>query len=179
MATINFPTSPTDGQVFTDGDHTWVFSSVGAGGPGAWKLQAQTVTGPTGPTGATGSASTVTGPTGPTGAAGTTTMAIFSYTNAANTAGGTATAGAMRIRPLNTTVVNTISGCSLSSDQITLPAGTYILRGWGIFYGAITRNRTGFYNLTDESWAAYSASMTGVTSGTASNQSSTIRCIGI
>jgi len=95
MATINFPTSPTDGQVFTDGDHTWVFSSVGAGGPGAWKLQTQTVTGPTGPTGATGAsvtgptgaASTVTGPTGPTGAAGTTTMAIFSYTNAANSAG--------------------------------------------------------------------------------------------
>ena len=54
MATINFPTSPTDGQVFTDGDHTWVFSSTGAGGPGAWKLQSQTVTGPTGPTGPAG-----------------------------------------------------------------------------------------------------------------------------
>lgn len=76
MATINFPTSPTDGQVFTDGDHTWIFSSVGAGGPGAWKLQAQTVTGPTGTTGATGptgytgytgAASTVTGPTGAAG----------------------------------------------------------------------------------------------------------------
>jgi hypothetical protein len=64
MATINFPSSPTDGQVFTDGDHTWVFSSTGAGGPGAWKLEAQTVTGPTGPTGPTGAASTVTGPTG-------------------------------------------------------------------------------------------------------------------
>ena len=71
MATINFPTSPTDGQVFSDGDHTWVFSSVGAGGPGAWKLQAQTVTGPTGPTGATGSVG-ATGSTGPTGAQGST-----------------------------------------------------------------------------------------------------------
>lgn len=68
MATINFPTSPTDGQVFTDGDHTWIFSSVGAGGPGAWKLQAQTVTGPTGPTGPTGA----TGPTGYTGYTGYT-----------------------------------------------------------------------------------------------------------
>jgi len=52
MATINFPTSPTDGQVFTDGDHTWIWSSS----VGAWNLEAQTVTGPTGPTGPTGSA---------------------------------------------------------------------------------------------------------------------------
>lgn len=71
MAIINFPSSPADGDVFTDGDHTWIFSSVGAGGPGAWKLQAQTVTGPTGPTGPTGSAG-ATGPTGPTGATGAT-----------------------------------------------------------------------------------------------------------
>ena len=81
---INFPTSPLDGDVFTAGDHTWVFSSIGAGGPGAWKLEAQTVTGPTGPTGptgatgsqgstgATGAASNVTGPTGATGATGAT-----------------------------------------------------------------------------------------------------------
>jgi hypothetical protein len=64
MATINFPTSPTNGQVFTDGDHTWVWSSS----VGAWKLEAQTVTGPTGATGAQGN----TGPTGPTGAVGVT-----------------------------------------------------------------------------------------------------------
>ena len=81
---INFPSSPLDGDVFTAGDHTWVFSSIGAGGPGAWKLEAQTVTGPTGPTGptgatgsqgstgATGAASNVTGPTGATGATGAT-----------------------------------------------------------------------------------------------------------
>ena len=54
MATINFPASPADGDTFTAGDHTWIFSAVSAGGPGAWKLQAQTVTGPTGPTGPTG-----------------------------------------------------------------------------------------------------------------------------
>ena len=71
---IDFPSSPVDGQVFTDGDHTWVYSSALPG----WKLQTQTVTGPTGPTGATGAtgdtgatgATGPTGPTGPTGAAG-------------------------------------------------------------------------------------------------------------
>lgn len=66
MPAINFPSSPTNGQVFTDGDHTWVWNSS-TGVVGAWKLQTQTVTGPTGPTGPS-----VTGPTGPTGAYSTT-----------------------------------------------------------------------------------------------------------
>ena len=68
---INFPSSPTNGQVFTDGDHTWVFSAISAGGPGAWKLEAQSITGPTGPTGAAGAAGS-TGATGAAGAAGAT-----------------------------------------------------------------------------------------------------------
>lgn len=34
---INFPSSPVDGQSFTDGDHTWIFSSS----TGAWKLETQ------------------------------------------------------------------------------------------------------------------------------------------
>ena len=48
---IDFPTSPTNGQVFTSGDKTWAYSTS----VGAWQLQAQTVTGPTGNTGADGS----------------------------------------------------------------------------------------------------------------------------
>lgn len=60
MAAIDFPTSPTNGQVFTNGDKTWVYSTAIS----AWKLQTQTVTGPTGPAGPTG-------PSGPTGPAGT------------------------------------------------------------------------------------------------------------
>lgn len=41
------------------------------------------------------------------------------------TDGGTFTSGAWRTRTLNTELVNTISGASLASNQITLPAGTY------------------------------------------------------
>jgi hypothetical protein len=86
MAAIDFPASPTNGQVFSPGDHTWVFSSA-TGVVGAWKLEAQTVVGPTGPTGPTGAASTVTGPTGYTGYTG--------YTGAASTVTGpTGPAGA-------------------------------------------------------------------------------------
>jgi hypothetical protein len=44
---------------------------------------------------------------------------------ASGTAGGTATSGSWETRDLNTTVTNDISGASLASNQITLPAGIY------------------------------------------------------
>ena len=52
MAAIDFPASPTNGQTFTSGDKTWVYSTTTS----AWGLQTQTITGPTGPTGAAGGA---------------------------------------------------------------------------------------------------------------------------
>jgi hypothetical protein len=45
----------------------------------------------------------------------------------ANTAGGTFTSGAWQTRTLNTSMTNEISGASLSSNQITLPSGTYYI----------------------------------------------------
>jgi hypothetical protein len=50
MAAIDFPASPTNNQTFTSGDKTWIYSTTIS----AWKLQTQTLTGPTGATGATG-----------------------------------------------------------------------------------------------------------------------------
>lgn len=44
---------------------------------------------------------------------------------AAGTVGGGFTSGAWQTRTLNTSKVNTISGASLASNQVTLPAGTY------------------------------------------------------
>jgi hypothetical protein len=43
------------------------------------------------------------------------------------TNGGTFTSGAWRTRDLNTSITNNISGASLGSNQITLPAGTYLI----------------------------------------------------
>lgn len=43
------------------------------------------------------------------------------------TDGGTFTAGDWRTRDINTTVTNEITGASLASNQITLPAGTYYI----------------------------------------------------
>jgi hypothetical protein len=53
-------------------------------------------------------------------------IAIFNETQASGTEGGTpGAAGSFHKRTLNTTVVTTISGCSIASSVITLPAGTY------------------------------------------------------
>jgi hypothetical protein len=52
-------------------------------------------------------------------------VAIFNEQQASNTNGGTFTSGSYVKRILNTTVINTISGCSIASSVITLPAGTY------------------------------------------------------
>jgi hypothetical protein len=46
---------------------------------------------------------------------------------AAGTEGGTFTSGAWRTRTLNTSVTNEITGASLATNQITLPAGTYFI----------------------------------------------------
>ena len=46
---------------------------------------------------------------------------------ASGTAGGTFTSGAWQTRTLNTSLTNEISGASLSSNQITLPSGTYFI----------------------------------------------------
>jgi hypothetical protein len=53
--------------------------------------------------------------------------AIFNETQASGTAGGTFTSGSYVKRTLNTTVVNNITGCSIASSVITLPAGTYFV----------------------------------------------------
>lgn len=53
--------------------------------------------------------------------------AVFEHQLASGTSGGTSVAGAMTQRTLNTTVVNTITGASLSANDITLPAGKYLI----------------------------------------------------
>lgn len=60
------------------------------------------------------------------------TPAQFLYVvdeKAQNTQGGAFSSGAWRTRDLNTVKVNTITGASVASNQVTLPAGTYWLDG--------------------------------------------------
>ena len=61
-------------------------------------------------------------------------IAIFNETQASGTQGGTFTSGSYLKRTLNTTVVNNITGCSIASSVITLPAGSYYVQAWQPLY---------------------------------------------
>lgn len=134
MATINFPTSPTDGQVFTAGDHTWVFSSTGAGGPGAWKLEAQFPTGPTGATGA-GGATGSTGATGTFAVAQTIDNKTASYTAVGGDVGKIIT---MTVASGNNFTVNTTTALTVGQriDIIQMGAGQTTVVATGVTVSA-------------------------------------------
>lgn len=63
------------------------------------------------------------------------------------TAGGSSVVGA-QTRTLNTVSANTISGASLASNQITLPAGTYRIRALAPSVN-VNMSRAYIYNVTD------------------------------
>lgn len=61
---------------------------------------------------------------------------VVSDTKTAGTAGGAATAGAWTNHALTTKDIDTANIATLSSDQITLPAGTYEVIGWAVSYAS-------------------------------------------
>lgn len=66
-----------------------------------------------------------------------------------NTSGGTGTASTWLARDLNTTLTNEISGASVSSNQISLPAGTYWLTANSVINTLACPARIRFRNVTD------------------------------
>ncbi len=83
-------------------------------------------------------------------ASGSRSYAVFQDVKALGTAGGTFTSGAWRTRDLQTTQINNISGASLSSNQITLPAGTYFVSASAPAY-SLYRHYTKLFNTSDSS----------------------------
>lgn len=67
---------------------------------------------------------------------------------ASGVVGGTFTSGAWRTRVLNTTLINTITGASLSGNQITLPAGTYKITASAPAID-VSRHMARLYNITN------------------------------
>ena len=104
--------------------------------------------------------------------------AVFQEQYSSGTAGVNGTAAAFNVRALNTTVVNTITGASLSSNQVTLPAGTYhfIGRATNIAASANTSaSQLELYDVTDSVYLAIgisAGSPTGSAITEGSNQSS-------
>jgi hypothetical protein len=72
---------------------------------------------------------------------------IVQETQASGTDGGTFTSGAWRTRGLNTVQHNSIAGASLASNRVTLPAGTYRVRG-GAFAFRVNSNAARLYSIT-------------------------------
>ncbi|TNE75560.1 MAG: hypothetical protein EP334_10105 [Gammaproteobacteria bacterium] len=64
------------------------------------------------------------------------------------TSGGSASATTQHTRTLNTVIENGITGASLSSNQITLPAGTYRSRAAAAFWG-VDRNKLRLRDVTN------------------------------
>ena len=64
--------------------------------------------------------------------------------------GGQASADTDNVRVLNTVVTNEITGASLGSNRITLPAGTYFIDAWAYAY-SIDMHRAMLYNQSDSS----------------------------
>jgi hypothetical protein len=75
-------------------------------------------------------------------------IAIFNETQASGTAGGTFTSGSYVKRTLNTTVVNNITSCTLTSSVISLPAGTYQVFSTAPAF-QVTSHQTRLRNTTD------------------------------
>lgn len=71
---------------------------------------------------------------GHTGFAESKQMAIFRDNKIQGTNGGTSTAGSWQDRTLNEEQYNNIPDCSLSSNIITLPAGTYYIKARSPYY---------------------------------------------
>ena len=74
-------------------------------------------------------------------------LAVYSYTLAQNTGGGQIASAAWTTYPLNTEDSDTI-GASISSNQITLPKGSYLLRMQAPFYFAAGTFRLRVRNTT-------------------------------
>jgi hypothetical protein len=76
------------------------------------------------------------------------TYAIFRDEKTSGTSAGTFTSGAWRTRDLNTSAYNNITSASLTSNQISLPAGTYLIDGFapGI---VVSIHQTRLQNITD------------------------------
>jgi len=73
------------------------------------------------------------------------------------TAGATTVVGWLNTHQLNTVLTNEISGASLTTYLVTLPAGTYEVSGWaqagGSFNSGVYRLKSRLYNVTDSATA--------------------------
>jgi hypothetical protein len=111
--------------------------------------------------------------TGDKGDAGSLTSVLWVRDEKASGAGGgTAAASSYTTRTLNTIKKNTISGASVASNQITLPAGTYRVSFSAPAY-SVSGHQAYLYNVTDAATAI--SGSTAYVSGTSVQTESGVR----
>jgi hypothetical protein len=91
------------------------------------------------------------------GQAVVTTLSALPYLqvrheNGSGTYGGLAAAG-WQDHPLNAVKANGVSGASVASNQVTLPAGTYVAKGWCVA-GLQISHQSALYNVSDGTFIA-------------------------
>tara|TARA_Y100000034_G_scaffold37948_1_gene46621 strand:- start:24 stop:920 length:897 start_codon:yes stop_codon:yes gene_type:complete len=98
--------------------------------------------------------------------------AIIADQKSSGTEGGTATSGAWRTRDLNTEIADPDGIVSISTNEFTLDAGTYLIK-WSAPFAEVVFAQTRLYNSTDTTEvevgqsALVNASMTGISVGSA------------
>lgn len=85
----------------------------------------------------------------------------FQEQQASGVAGATSTAGAFNTRVINTVLLNTLSGASISANQITLAAGTYLVSIAATIYAG-GGNKVVLENVTDSTVPLIGGSQNGV-----------------
>lgn len=81
-----------------------------------------------------------------------------------STDGGDFLSGAWRTRTLNTVVTNRITGASLSSNEITLPAGRFLIRASAPAFG-VSRHQARLFDVTGAATLMSGTSERGLTNG--------------
>ncbi len=165
-AGVTGPTGPTGAGSTGATGPTGSAGATGATGPtGATGAGATGPTGPTGSAGATGAtgptgtgSTGVTGPTGPTGSGGSgASYAVIVDQKTAGTDGGSSSTGSYLTRDLNTEQSDIDGIVSISSNQFTLQAGTYVIVASAPCYAG-QRNKIRLRNITDSSTAIVGSS---------------------
>jgi hypothetical protein len=122
--------------------------SPGTGVAGTLGDSGDTFTVPSGATLAIASGATLANSGTQTGFGLFSSYAIIADQKTQNTAGGTFTSGAWRTHDLQTEIADPDGIVSISSDEFTLAAGTYLIK-WGAPAYTTYNHQTRLYNVTD------------------------------
>jgi len=142
--------SPATGTAFTLGDSGDTFTLPS----GATLSGAGAITIPSGGSLTIDSGATITNNGTVSGFGLFTSYAVICDQKPSGTEGGTFTKGAWRTRDLNTKIADPDGIVSISSNQFTLGAGSYLIK-WSAIAARVERNKSSLYDVTGAAYIDY------------------------